>query len=247
MPPLPTRAALEALLRADGFGHTLPPRMLLERPARDRLPTGISDLDARLGGGVPAGALSELIGPPSSGRTGVVDSLLVETTVGGELVAYLDAADTFDPWSADRLGVELSRLLWVRSGRVETAFKAADLIARAGGFRVIVLDLGDVPVGRLRRIPWRAYVRLRQAVERTPTALVLAADHPVAGTAAAVRVSFDRSRALWSGRLAVSRLLKGIRSDSVVVRGCGGVPATAEGGPPARSLTDRLRSAAQGG
>ena len=127
MPPLSTRAALEALLRADGFGHTLPPRMRLECPARDRLPTGILDLDARLGGGVPAGALSELIGPPSSGRTGVVGSLLAGTTIGGELVAYLDAADTFDPWSADRLGVELSRVLWVRCGRVETDRKSTRL------------------------------------------------------------------------------------------------------------------------
>lgn len=63
-------------------------------------PTGITSLDARLGGGLPRGRLSELCGGPSSGRTSLATTLLAETLARGTLAAWIDPADAFDPASA---------------------------------------------------------------------------------------------------------------------------------------------------
>lgn len=204
------RMHLESLLHADGFGHTLPSRILLGAQ-RERVPFGVPSIDDRLGGGLPVGGVAQVVGPPSSGRTGAVYSLLGTATARGELVAYIDTADTVDPFSAAQRGVVLSALLWVRcGGRIDTALKAADAVVRAGGWRVVVLDLGDIPIRRLARIPPAAYRRLQRAVEPAPAALVLLADQPLAGTAASVTLRFERAGGVWRGTHPASRLLTGL-------------------------------------
>ena len=215
-----SRADLEALLRADGFGHTLPSRTVLDRPTREVRPTGLPDVDHALGGGVPAGTLTEIVGAPSSGRTGLVYALLAGVTQHDGWAAYVDAADTFNPQSADQRGVALDRLLWIQCGsRLETAVRAAELVTRSAGFQVAVLDLGDLAPSRLRRLPPVAFLRLRRAAESTATALVVLADHPVAGSHAAVALRCDRSCAAWSGRHPAGRLLRHVGSaTSAVVR-----------------------------
>ena len=85
-----------------------------QKTASQTAPTGIAEVDA-LTGGLPRGALTEVYGPASSGRTALVFSLLAEFTRRQELCALLDADDSFDPASAAAVGVELGRLLWVRS------------------------------------------------------------------------------------------------------------------------------------
>ncbi len=213
-----SRADLEALLRADGFGHTLPVRTILDRSHREVRPTGLLDVDEALGGGAPAGALIEIVGAPSSGRTGVVYALLATVTRHGGWAAYVDAADTFDPLSAYRGGVALDRVLWVPcGGRAEAAVRAAELVARAAGFQLAVLDLGDLAPARVRRLPHAALLRLRRAVEGTVTALVLLADRPLAGCHAAIALCCDRSAAAWSGRHPAGRLLRRVRAATPTV------------------------------
>src|SRR5262245_32137402 len=58
-------------------------------------PTGVTALDARLGGGFPRGQLSELVGVRSSGRTSVLLQMLAAATASRELTALVDALDTF--------------------------------------------------------------------------------------------------------------------------------------------------------
>ena len=82
-----------------------------ERPSR--LPVGRPEVDHLLGGGFPLGALSEISG--TSGRTSLALALLANTTRRGELAGWVDTADAFDPPSAERLGVDLNRVLWVRA------------------------------------------------------------------------------------------------------------------------------------
>src|SRR5436190_5508078 len=77
-------------------------------------PTGITALDARLGGGFPRGQLSELVGPRSSGRTSVLLGMIAAATARGELAALVDAGDRFDAASAAAAGIDLERLLWIR-------------------------------------------------------------------------------------------------------------------------------------
>jgi recombination protein RecA len=75
--------------------------------------TGIAAVDA-LTGGLPRGALTEIVGPASSGRTSLLLSVLAQATTRQESCVLVDASDAFDPESAVAAGVDLKRLLWVR-------------------------------------------------------------------------------------------------------------------------------------
>ncbi|MGB8886439.1 MAG: hypothetical protein WCC87_06920 [Candidatus Korobacteraceae bacterium] len=105
------RARLESSL-GERLSSTL---LLRERPAPLVVSTGVPALDT-LTGGLPRGALSEIVGPASSGRTGVMLATLAEATRRQEICALVDASDSFDPGSAETVGIDLARLLWVRCG-----------------------------------------------------------------------------------------------------------------------------------
>src|SRR6266513_634596 len=62
------------------------------------------------------GAVTEIVGPLCSGRTSLLAACLREVARAGGAAALIDADDAFDPVSAARAGVDLSRVLWVRCG-----------------------------------------------------------------------------------------------------------------------------------
>ena len=108
------RRALEGGMRVGRDGVLVVPASRLEqRRAPATLATGIAALD-ELTGGIPRGALTEICGPASSGRTSVLLSLMARMTQAREVCALVDTTDSFDPHSAETAGVELSRVLWVR-------------------------------------------------------------------------------------------------------------------------------------
>jgi hypothetical protein len=84
------------------------------RTLREVAATGIVEVDAYLEGGLPVGAISELTGPQSSGRTSLALAFLACRTAEGRACAWVDANDAFDPESAAAGGVLLPQLLWVR-------------------------------------------------------------------------------------------------------------------------------------
>jgi len=90
---------------------TPPPRMV--RPV---VSSGIGALDELIHGGLPVGALTELVGEQCSGRMSLALSFLSQITAMGKVCAWIDASNTFDPSSAASVGVDLKRLLWVRCG-----------------------------------------------------------------------------------------------------------------------------------
>lgn len=85
--------------------------------------TGIHTLDELTGGGLPEGAISELVGPECSGRTAVALTFVSELTRAGKVCAWIDVTDALDPLSASAAGVNLRRMLWVRCGVTEVAAK----------------------------------------------------------------------------------------------------------------------------
>src|SRR3984957_6040834 len=94
----------------------LTPASRLEiRPAPEMVSSGIPAIDA-LTGGLPRGCLTEICGPPSSGRTTLLLAALAAATRRGEFCVVVDASDALDPHSAAAAGVDLDRLLWVRCG-----------------------------------------------------------------------------------------------------------------------------------
>ena len=118
---MPSASALRLQIES-ALAHKIPsaltPAARLIRPVAA---TGIAALDAALDGGLPIGAISELCGPESSGRTGVALSFLARLTQDkfcsqGKFCAWIDASNALDPLSAAAAGVCLSRMLWVRCG-----------------------------------------------------------------------------------------------------------------------------------
>lgn len=190
------------------LSHPLLPASRL-RPAQfDYAPSGLEALD-HLTGGFPRGALVEISGPPSSGRTSLLWTALRTAAARQETCALVDASDAFDPVAAAEAGVPLDRLLWVRcGGDPERALKAADHVVNAGGFGLITLDLADIPLRILRRIPLVCWFRLRRAVEGTPAILLVVTPQPVTGTSAVLVVEMKGARSVWAGA-ANARLLRG--------------------------------------
>jgi recombination protein RecA len=90
------------------------------RMVRPVAPTGIDALDELLRGGLPVGAITELIGPECSGRTSVALAFVAGMTQTGKVCAWLDVSNALDPASAAAAGVDLRRLLWVRCGARKT-------------------------------------------------------------------------------------------------------------------------------
>jgi hypothetical protein len=85
------------------------------------LPTGIAALDEVLRGGLPVGALTELVGPECSGRTSVALKFVAGLTRAGRVCAWIDVSNALDPASLAAAGVDLERLLWVRCGAAKPA------------------------------------------------------------------------------------------------------------------------------
>src|ERR1700691_1780987 len=168
---------------------------------RECLPTGIVPLDA-LAEGFPRGAISEILGPESSGRTTLVHSLLAASTAQLEICAYVDTDDSFDPVSAAAAGVALSQLVWVACGHnAGHALKAADYLLHAGGFGAIVLDLCEVAPRIANRIPISYWYRFRRAIENTPTILALVEkEQPLAKSCASMMLETKRKKTAWIGK-----------------------------------------------
>ena len=189
----------------------------LERPSPEMVSTGVPAIDA-LTGGLPRGALTEIVGPASSGRTSLLLSLLAQATARQEACALVDASDAFDPESAVAAGIDLKRLLWVRcrvpgpceartgimgksktdpGAHVEQALKTADLLLQSGGFGVVVLDLSDVPPAIARRVPLTSWFRFRRAIENTPTVLLALEQQAYAKAAASLVLGLTRRDCHW--------------------------------------------------
>lgn len=241
------RAHLESLLRARKLDVTLTSASPLGAPpaavpaagapyqrhdgalADDLAVTGVPPLDAALGGGLPRGHLSEIIGGRSSGRTSVMCRALGAAAAQDELVALVDTCDRFDPESAAAVGLDLSRLLWIRdTGDATRALKAMNLVLQAGGFGLVVLDLSDVAIRTVRALPFTTWFRLARVIEGSPTvALLLAAEH-VARSSGGATIAMDPARpdtrgragltrARWTGCSDRARLLQGLATDPRIV------------------------------
>jgi hypothetical protein len=70
--------------------------------------------------------------------------------------------------------------------RLDQALRATDLLLQAGGFAVIVLDLGDMEPAHAMRIPLTTWFRFRQAADRTRCSLVLLGKTTYAQSSAAL-------------------------------------------------------------
>lgn len=190
---------IEASL-SDRFGSIFERR---QKELPEILPTGIDDIDNVLHG-FPRGAVTEIHGASSSGRTSLMLSSLAAAMAQEELCAVIDCNDTFDLCSAANAGIDFNRLLWIRcNGNLERAFKAVDLILHSGGFGFIALNLCDVPIKAVRRIISSWWFRFRRAIENTPTALIILTPIAAVGSCASLALELKNEGAVWPSSLSL--------------------------------------------
>ena len=136
------------------------------------MPTGVPALDAALGGGLPAGRLTELVSTAAgTGGQLVLTRILHATRHARQRVALIDAADCFAPDSVP--GDDLQHLVWVRPTALTTALAAADVLVRDGNYAVVLLDLRGLAETALRRTPATHWHRLHRAAESRPAAVLV--------------------------------------------------------------------------
>jgi hypothetical protein len=160
-------------------------RLLLSArfPERNRRPCGgvsaaVPAIDEALGGGLPAGRLTELVSAvPSGGGQTVVARLLAATQSARQRIALVDGADGFAPGAMpDDL---LRHLVWVRCREPAQAFAVADILVRDGNYAAVVLDLRGCAERALRRTPSSLWHRLQRAAEGSSVAVLVQTTFPL--------------------------------------------------------------------
>jgi recombination protein RecA len=117
---MPTAATLRRQIEAS-LSQRIPSALTpAPRTVRPVAATGIQAVDELLEGGLPIGAITEVVGPECSGRTSLALSFLARVTQTEKVCAWIDASNVFDPASAAAMGIDLKRLLWVRCGAQPT-------------------------------------------------------------------------------------------------------------------------------
>lgn len=208
-------AALLRLKIEGALAHRFPAALTpAPRTIRDVAATGIAEVDKMLEGGLPVGAISEVTGTESSGRTSLALAFLARRTAEGRVCVWVDVSDAFDPESAAANGVALRQVLWVRCRdaeenaklnarakpwtRLDQALRATDLLL-AGGFAAIVLDLGATAREHGNHIPTATWFRFRQAADRARCSLVVLGQAAYAQSSSAVVLECSRQEARTAG------------------------------------------------
>jgi len=139
----------------------------LTGPARRCWPTGLPQIDAPLQGGLPRGALTEVVAEHRGcGSALLLHRFLLQAFRENQFAAVIDGQDSLD---VTQLGENLARLLWVRCHSADQALKAADLLLRDGNLSLVLLDLALNPALQLRKIPATTWYRFQRLVEQTST------------------------------------------------------------------------------
>ncbi len=172
-PATPTLTALRTQLQAVVAGG---------RTAGNPWETGIAALDRALGGGIPRGRITEVVGAMGAGKTALLRQVVARVLQTGGWVAWIDARRTLAaaPWAA--MG---DRLVVIRPHDNKRSAWCADLLLRSGVFALVVLD-GAPALSRVHG------VRLAQlARERDAACVVLQQDTRPSRVSGAVRVRLD--------------------------------------------------------
>jgi recombination protein RecA len=182
-------------------------------PVVPHIPTGFPELDAALGiGGLPKGAICEIVGLPTSGKTTLALKFLAQAQAGGgqglscRQVAYVDQARYLDGEYAHRCGVNLSHLLVGTPYGLDETLATTEALVRSESLAALVFDAMDDLVSDSHAAPQLAacFHRLSAPLSRSGTVLLFlhASSEAPASVAvahhAAVRLQVVRER--WLDR-----------------------------------------------
>jgi recombination protein RecA len=149
--------------------------------------TGSLGLDIALGvGGLPRGRVVEIYGPESSGKTTLTLQTIAECQKQGGAAVFIDAEHALDPIYAEKLGVDIDKLLVSQPDTGEQALEIADTLVRSNAVDLVVIDsvaaltpkaeiegeMGDVHVGLQARLMSQALRKLTANIKRSNTLVI---------------------------------------------------------------------------
>lgn len=129
----------------------------------DIVPTGSLDLDLALGvGGITAGRSIEIFGEQSSGKTTLAIMIEAQAQKKGYLAAFIDAEHTFDPKYATKLGLDVSKLVYLKPSDAEQGLNdLVDVIELGAGIIVVDSVAALVPSAELVKKLGESHVALQ--------------------------------------------------------------------------------------
>ncbi|WP_372948229.1 recombinase RecA [Mariniphaga sp.] len=149
--------------------------------------SGSIALDVALGiGGYPRGRVVEIYGPESSGKTTLAIHAIAEAQKAGGIAAIVDAEHAFDPYYAQKLGVDIEELLISQPDNGEQALEIVDNLVRSGAVDIVVIDsvaaltpkaelegeMGDSKMGLQARLMSQALRKLTANINKTKTCCI---------------------------------------------------------------------------
>jgi recombination protein RecA len=171
------------------FGKGSIMRMDDENPLRDIdvISTGSLSLDVALGiGGLPRGRIVEIYGPESSGKTTLALQVIAECQKKSGTAAFIDAENALDLGYAEKLGVQVDKLLVSQPDSGEQGLEIIDMLVRSGTIDTIVVDsvaaltpraeiegdMGDSHMGLHARLMSQALRKLTSNIKRSNTLVI---------------------------------------------------------------------------
>ena len=148
--------------------------------------TGALSLDLALGGGIPRGRIIEIYGPESSGKTTLSLHAVAEVQKAGGTAAFVDAEHALDPAYAEKIGVQLDKLLVSQPDNGEQALEIVETLVRSNAVDIIVIDsvaalvpqaeiegdMGDSHMGLQARLMSQALRKLTGVINKSKTTVV---------------------------------------------------------------------------
>jgi recombination protein RecA len=100
----------------------------------------------RRNGGVPVGKITEIMGEEATGKSLLVTHILANTQRKGGLAVYIDEENALNPEFAQRVGLDLSRLVYLQCGSVEAVGENIEKVinlARAKDVKRVITIVWD--------------------------------------------------------------------------------------------------------
>jgi recombination protein RecA len=122
-------------------------------------PSGSLMLDIALGGGLPHGRLIGLHGAESSGKTTILNLAIAQAQAlePDKMCAIIDLEHSYDPIWAQKLGVDLKRLMITQPDTyAENIYKMIEFMLQSGKYSIIGLDSVDglIPKDEFEQEDW---------------------------------------------------------------------------------------------
>jgi len=152
------------------------------------IPLGLPtfDYDVAQFGGIPKGRIVEMFGAESAGKTTTALHIAAAAQRANGVVLFVDAEHALDPIYAEKLGVDLGRLIINQPDSGEQALKTVDAAVESKAFDVIIVDsaaalvpeaelageIGDAHVGLQARMMSQAMRILTGKVSSSETILL---------------------------------------------------------------------------